>query len=833
MSPISAVDTLAKIFDRHMSDAGKSCSSGVSCSCQHLTQGGAMIEEVDLSGTACFAPGAKLEGLKKVNFIFGPNGSGKTTLSTIIKDENSEIAIFNRDYIQQAFRYHKAPGHITLGEDSGEAVDTIERLSEELKETIKKKERVQEEINIAQNARAKLVKSTQAKLSEKRKRLSKTLKEFDSLLPKGKSFIPGTNPSLLTKLQRFQSSYNTTTHSPDIALETILKQLKSIPKEGAVEIPLPQREKITHTFDRIKGILLETITTRTDSSVAQFVSELQLSDWVSRGIQSVKDNNLSTCPFCQQKLTDKIIGQLTSLFDERHSSQLAEIQSAKNAISDSIIYHEELISTLQTDQKYTQFELSSEIAKIRDSMRNLNQIADRLRLKQLEPAQQITLDSVEDPYETISAQLSAIENRIDTYNTTIRAGKRERKRKIETAEHTLLLYLTQIEFKEELNEFSYRQDAINTAEPSSHELTVLDSEIKRIRSDIAAQQAKLTQVGRKMQFINELLDYIGFKSFSLTASDTSPQAASPSSPSDLETESFSNTDSNSSDSPGGQYTLVRHIDGRDTPIDTSTLSEGERTLLTFLYFISKYYDDRDTKGIPKGREMSILPPTLLIIDDPITSTDAETFFLITNIIRRLLAQITADNSNHHVKQVIITSHNTRFLKEVAFGFQGEDGEEASAGFYIISKGEDGSSIDGPDTTSYITNEYNDLWAEVRRCNYAVRYANEHSTPVPRFPLLGNVMRRIIESYFLDIGEKGSITSMGAGGNKKVATLLAFCNSTSHSAIGSDMYEIVSWRPSQLLTAFKSVFETIDEGAHLGHYRMMMRTRRSDSLPHTS
>ena len=119
--------------------------------------------EVDLSGTACFAPGAKLEGLKKVNFIFGPNGSGKTTLSTIIKDENSEIAIFNRDYIQQAFRYHKAPGHITLGEDSGEAVDTIERLSEELKETIKKKERVQEEINIAQNARAKLVKSTKAK----------------------------------------------------------------------------------------------------------------------------------------------------------------------------------------------------------------------------------------------------------------------------------------------------------------------------------------------------------------------------------------------------------------------------------------------------------------------------------------------------------------------------------------------------------------------------------------------------------------------------------------------------------------------------------------------
>ena len=40
-----------------------------------------MIEELDLSGTPCFAPDAKLTGLKKINFIFGPNGSGKTTLS--------------------------------------------------------------------------------------------------------------------------------------------------------------------------------------------------------------------------------------------------------------------------------------------------------------------------------------------------------------------------------------------------------------------------------------------------------------------------------------------------------------------------------------------------------------------------------------------------------------------------------------------------------------------------------------------------------------------------------------------------------------------------------
>ena len=82
-----------------------------------------MIEEVDLSGTPCFAPDTKLAGLKKINFIFGPNGSGKTTLSNKIqaidlKDQETdieEIAVFNRDYIKDAFRTCQAPGHITLG----------------------------------------------------------------------------------------------------------------------------------------------------------------------------------------------------------------------------------------------------------------------------------------------------------------------------------------------------------------------------------------------------------------------------------------------------------------------------------------------------------------------------------------------------------------------------------------------------------------------------------------------------------------------------------------------------------------------------------------------
>ena len=77
-----------------------------------------MITEVDLSGTPCFAPGATLKDLKKVNFIFGPNGTGKTSITRILGEglndarikhstddsSNREILILNSKYIEETFK---------------------------------------------------------------------------------------------------------------------------------------------------------------------------------------------------------------------------------------------------------------------------------------------------------------------------------------------------------------------------------------------------------------------------------------------------------------------------------------------------------------------------------------------------------------------------------------------------------------------------------------------------------------------------------------------------------------------------------------------------------
>ena len=110
-----------------------------------------MITEVDLSEVPCFASGAKLTKLNKVNFVFGPNGTGKTSITRILsagpddsritrdtEPSNREILILNSDYIENTFQ-DTVDGIFFLGKQSIANENEIQdnkRLEEQLKEQI-------------------------------------------------------------------------------------------------------------------------------------------------------------------------------------------------------------------------------------------------------------------------------------------------------------------------------------------------------------------------------------------------------------------------------------------------------------------------------------------------------------------------------------------------------------------------------------------------------------------------------------------------------------------------------------------------------------------------
>ena len=252
----------------------------------------------------------------------------------------------------------------------------------------------------------------------------------------------------------------------------------------------------------------------------------------------------------------------------------------------------------------------------------------------------------------------------------------------------------------------------------------------------------------------------------------------------------------------------------------NTLSEGEKTILTFLYFI---------QNIDEAASSSNSSRPIVIIDDPIASTDSQTFFLVTQIIRRLTQYLKDPKITkpltYNISQLIVCTHNTRFLSEVSYDCTQGNGAKSKYGiyahYYTLEKEGIETKVYNHYNNSTISTEYKLLWDQSKDYRDQVTLAESKQDPIPQFPLMGNIMRRIIETYSKMIG-KGGITKLSNSPSIAVAALMAFCNSSSHSAIDADLHSIYTLSTKQLLDAFHQLFETeFENGAHFPHYCAMM------------
>ena len=490
-----------------------------------------MITEVDLSGTPCFAPNAELTGLKKINFIFGPNGSGKTTLSNLIQASNlndqetdiEDVAIFNRDYIKEAFRTCQAPGHITLGKQSSTIKDEIDRLNTQLNKEKTTLDELNRKTKEAESEEDSLLDTTRKSIGKGRAKLTTTLKAYNSLFPKKEPLIPGNNATLLTKLLDFESRNKTQHKNQYSSIEDIIEILKVIPEAGATEIPAISPPCTEYTFANIEQLLSSTISISNDSAMSEFIDKYNLQEWISRGLAAVEENHLSTCPFCQQNLSKQLISELKHLFNEEHEAHLKAIQQASLATTNYIDHCSALVNTLTMDAEYKPIDCASPLRIINSTLKDMRQIQSKLEHKAIEPNLASSTNVTYDPFQRIDEQVNIIKSQIDNYNTSVNAGMRERRILIQNARSALYEYLTQVEFYDTLNEYKEKLRKISLRKPTNEDIASIQDKIKHTRSAIEEEKSKLSQVGEKMTFINQLLTYIGFTSFCLTTPDEAEQ----------------------------------------------------------------------------------------------------------------------------------------------------------------------------------------------------------------------------------------------------------------------------------------------------------------------
>ncbi len=290
-----------------------------------------------------------------------------------------------------------------------------------------------------------------------------------------------------------------------------------------------------------------------------------------------------------------------------------------------------------------------------------------------------------------------------------------------------------------------------------------DEKIKK-STELAKLEKSITSIKPTVDDINRLLSDYGFTGFSLAMAPTD-----------------------------GYYKIIRE-DGKDAK---ETLSEGEKTFVTFLYFYHMLKGSEFDSGMSGDR--------IVVFDDPVSSLDSEILFIVSSLIKGLLDEV-RDNSGP-IKQIFILTHNIYFHKEVTFN--SKRGKEAlnHETFWTVRKDNNQTQID-QHKNNPIKTSYELLWNELRspgRSNLSIL----------------NTLRRILENYFTILGNKNKDAIIaGFTGKERLIcqSLFSWINDGSHFA-SDDLYVTCDDTTiSKNKAIFKKIFE--NEG-QISHYNMMM------------
>ncbi len=285
-------------------------------------------------------------------------------------------------------------------------------------------------------------------------------------------------------------------------------------------------------------------------------------------------------------------------------------------------------------------------------------------------------------------------------------------------------------------------------------------------SELRELEKQTTSVQPTIDAINALLLSFGFRGFSLakTASGTS-------------------------------YKLIRS-DGSDAK---ATLSEGEKTFVTFLYFYHLLKGSASDSGMTTDR--------VVVFDDPVSSLDSDILFIVGCLIKGLFDEVRPPETGH-IKQIFVLTHNVYFHKEVTYNRKRpNNGVLSEETFWIVKKPGLVSKL-AAQTTNPIKTSYELLWAEVRkpeRSNLAIQ----------------NTLRRILENYFKILGgiEFEELCKLFEGREMIICkSLCSWVHDGSHYA-HDDLYVFID---DSMVENYLKVFrEIFVKSGHIAHYKMMM------------
>lgn len=738
-----------------------------------------MIESIEVKNVATYGNASEnLTGLSKLNYLYGSNGSGKTTITRVIADEEGfptcsvtwkggtklQAMVYNRDFVMKNFSPStELKGIFTLGEKNVDALSKIATAKVELDAFTKKIEN----LNIALQG--------QDKASGKKGELTALEEEFKNKCwaqkQKHDAKLSGAFEKYRGSSEKFKAKVLEERASNSATLEILMVLEK---KAETIFGPTPTVEQSIPFIDTAKlisheanAILKKRVIGKEDVDIAAMIKKLGSSDWVKEG-RTFYEANEKICPFCQQSTADAFAQSLREYFDESFVTDSKAIDDLfDNYTTDSARLQQQIAAAIATPSKFLDVEKLKTEKDLLDSKVAIN--IPRLTSKKKEPSQIFDLESISNIASTITALIADANTKIIDHNKMVE-NLAEEQRKL-TGQ--VWKYLLEMELKSDLADYEVARNGLKKA------ITEIEAKIKAATTDMATKAAEIrvleketTSIQPTIAEINALLSSFGFQSFSLAKANN-----------------------------GTCYKLVRQ-DGDDAK---ETLSEGEKSFVTFLYFYHLLKGSDSETGMTADR--------VVVFDDPVSSLDSDILFVVGSLIKGLFDEVRAETG--HIRQIFVLTHNVYFHKEVTFNIRRKKEALRDETFWIVRKSNSVSKLEKYNSNP-IKTSYELLWAEVRR--------QDRSNLT-----IQNTLRRILENYFKILGgiDSDEICAKFVDGKEKLIckALFSWVNDGSHFAHDDLYVSIDNSMVETYLKVFRAIFEKSD---HLAHYKMMIGDTYTDA-----
>jgi wobble nucleotide-excising tRNase len=485
------------------------------------------------------------------------------------------------------------------------------------------------------------------------------------------------------------------------------------------------------------------------------ITKLNNSNWVNDGIKYLPqeiETESETCPFCQQKtITKEFINSINDFFNKSYQEDLNKLEELLTEYNNAIKLFktkEEYLQNKMLIEKKTEFE-----EKYKDVLKILKKNSKKIESKIKNPSQKIELADSIKTIDEFNNFVKRINKDIDSFNLKI-DNKKDTLTKIKGVFWDIMRW----EYDQTISIFKIEKSTYNKKTFDTEKSTRENNGVITAQKEIIEEQQKQTvNIDEAIENINGGLIDLGINDFNIIKHSEN------------------------------LYKIQR---GDNKAEIFQTLSEGEKMIISFLYFIEL------CKGKKEASEVGT--KKIIVIDDPISSLS---HIYIFNIGRLIMEEFLKSDK---YEQVFLLTHSLYFFYELT-DTNHKRRKENQCLFRII-KNSEGSQITSMKYEE-IQNDYQAYWSIIK----------DNAQPTA---LIANSMRNIVE-YFFNFIEKSDLSNVfqkKSLQNPKYQSFNRYINRESHS-LGQNIFDFKEFNYDIFKEALGLLFK---ENGYEEHYKKMMK-----------